>query len=187
MTGEHGVYAWPTQLHDVQRAVRWVRANAESYSVDPWRLAALGHAAGGHLAAFLGVRGTVDWSDPTAQQYSSRMQCVVNLSGDMELTQVSSAAFDHQIARHLPGGTLEEVPHQYRDASCLTGVNAESAPFLIVHAATDDVNRFAHAQVMAAALQVANVETNLVALARASTKAAGGWNRQLPSTKGFPS
>lgn len=176
MTGEPGVNAWPTQLHDVQRAVRWVRANAESYGVDPQRLAALGHSAGGHLAAFLGVRGTVDWSDPTASQYLSRVQCVVNLSGDMDLAQVYPAAFDHQIARNLLGGTLEEVAHQYRDASPLTWVNAESAPFLIVHAVTDDVNRFAHAQVMAAALQAASVEHTLVALARGDHGTSLDWS-----------
>ena len=166
MTGEPGVNAWPIQLLDVQRAVRWVRANADVFGVDPQRLAALGHSAGGHLAAFLGVRGTVDWSDSTAQQFASRVQCVVNLSGDMDLTQAYPAAFDHQIACNLLGGTLAEVPHQYRDASPLTWVNAESAPFLIVHAVTDDVNVFAHARAMATALQAASVETTLVALAR---------------------
>lgn len=153
-----------------------MRANAESYGVDPRRLAALRHSAAGHLAASLGVRGTVDWSDPTAQEYSSRVQCVVNLSGDMDLTHVYPAAFDHQIARHLLGGTLEEVPHQYQDASPLTWVNAESAPFLIVHAVTDDVNWFAHAQVMATALQVANVETALVALTRGDHGTSLDWS-----------
>ena len=42
---------FPTQLADVQRAVRWVRGNAEKYEVDPDRIAVMGFSAGGHLAS----------------------------------------------------------------------------------------------------------------------------------------
>ena len=44
--------------------MRWVRANAETYGVDPERLAAYGHSSGGQLAALLGVRETRDDADP---------------------------------------------------------------------------------------------------------------------------
>jgi acetyl esterase/lipase len=40
---------YPTQLADVQRAIRWVRANAEAQGIDPNRIAVMGHSAGGHL------------------------------------------------------------------------------------------------------------------------------------------
>lgn len=42
---------YPTQLADVQRAIRWVRANAESQGLDPNRIAVMGFSAGGHLAS----------------------------------------------------------------------------------------------------------------------------------------
>jgi len=42
---------YPTQLADVQRAIRWVRANAEAQGIDPNRIAVMGHSAGGHLAS----------------------------------------------------------------------------------------------------------------------------------------
>lgn len=180
MSGDPIVNVWPDQLNDVQRAVRWVRANAATYGVDPDRLASLGHSAGGQLAAFLGVRGTNDWSDPLAERYSSRVQCVVDLSGDMDLTQIYPAAFDDQISRNLLGGTVEEVPEQYQDASPLTWVNAETSPFLIMHAINDDVNLFAHAQVMAAALQAASVDVALVALAHGDHGAPLDWSVSGP-------
>jgi acetyl esterase/lipase len=175
ITGDPSVNVWPDQLNDVQRAVRWVRANAETYGVDPDRIASLGHSAGGHLAAFLGVRETNDWSDPTAELYSSRVNCVVDLAGDMDLTQIYPAAFDNQVTRDLLGGSVEEVPDQYRDASPLTWVNAETVPFLVIHAINDEVNLVAHAHVMVAALHDASVETVFVALGRGGHGAPMDW------------
>lgn len=42
---------YPTQLADVQRAIRWVRAHAADYGLDPQRIAVMGFSAGGHLAS----------------------------------------------------------------------------------------------------------------------------------------
>jgi hypothetical protein len=50
--GSHG-YRHPAMLHDAARAVRWVRAHAETYQLDPHRVGIMGSSAGGHLAATL--------------------------------------------------------------------------------------------------------------------------------------
>lgn len=42
---------YPTELADVQRAIRWVRAHADEYQIDPKRIAVMGFSAGGHLAS----------------------------------------------------------------------------------------------------------------------------------------
>lgn len=42
---------YPTELADVQRAIRWVRAHADEYGIDPQRIAVMGFSAGGHLAS----------------------------------------------------------------------------------------------------------------------------------------
>lgn len=44
-------YHYPAQLADVQRAIRWVRARANEYDLDPNRIAVMGFSAGGHLAS----------------------------------------------------------------------------------------------------------------------------------------
>lgn len=166
MNDQPGHNVWPDQLDDVQRAVRWVRANAAMYGVDPDRLASLGHSAGGQLAAMMGVRETRDYSDPTAELYSSRVNCVVDLAGDMDLTLIYPAALDNEIARNLLGGTAEEEPDAYRDASPITWVNAETVPFLIVHSGSDDTNLVTHARTMADALHESSVDTVYVELGR---------------------
>src|SRR5438132_13938581 len=50
---------FPAAVEDVKAAVRWLRANAEKYALDPDRIGVVGDSAGGHLAQFLGVTGGV--------------------------------------------------------------------------------------------------------------------------------
>ena len=85
-----GRHRWPAQLDDVQRAVRWVRAHAADYGVDPMRVGAYGWSAGGQLAALLGTRDTRDATAPLAS-YPSRVACVVDLAGDVDLAAYTAA------------------------------------------------------------------------------------------------
>ncbi len=180
MNGERGHNVWPTQLNDVQRAVRWVRANAGTYGVDPERIASLGHSAGGQLASMLGVRETNDYSDPTAELYSSRVTCAIDLSGDIDLALPYPAAFDNQLVRDYLGGSSEDVPDVYRDASPVTWVNAETVPFLVIHSANDEINPVAHARALVEALHEASVETVHVELGRGGHMATADWATSGP-------
>ena len=67
-------YQHPAPMLDVQRAVRYVRANAETYGIDPKRIGVMGFSAGGHLAGTASVhfdKGTPDAEDPV-ERVSSR-------------------------------------------------------------------------------------------------------------------
>jgi acetyl esterase/lipase len=175
-----GANRWPAQLDDVQRAVRWVRANAATYHVDPTRLAAYGHSAGGHLAAMLGVRETRDNGDAALADYSSRVSCVVDLAGPMDLTGPASSDADVQFFRNFLGGTHEEVPEVYRDASPITWVDEASVPFLLVHSSDDDLVPVAQAQQMAAALAEAGVEAVQIIFATGGHGRPASWTLSGP-------
>jgi acetyl esterase/lipase len=54
-----GTAIFPAQIHDVKAAVRFIRANAATYGIDPARLGAFGTSAGGHLVALLGTSGAL--------------------------------------------------------------------------------------------------------------------------------
>jgi len=149
---------WPVQLDDVQRAVRWIRANATAYGVDPDRIGSYGGSSGGHLAGMLGVRETHAENDQALAGYSSRVRCVVDLAGDMDLTIPYPQALDRQIAIGFLGGTAAEMPDAYSDASPLAWVDGDTAPFLVVHGAADDINPVKHSRSMVAALHEAGVE-----------------------------
>ena len=59
-----GQNRWPTALHDVKAAVRWIKANAEAQDWDPERVAAIGHSAGGNLAALLATTANEPGLEP---------------------------------------------------------------------------------------------------------------------------
>src|SRR5262245_3961071 len=153
---------WPAQLDDAQRAVRWVRANAHRYGVDPDFTGAYGWSAGGQLAALLGTRDMrVD--DPLLAGYSGRVNCVVDLAGDVDLAAYTLAPARDEVEALL-GGTPEAVPERYRDASPLSWVDAASSPFLIVHGLADDVVPIEQSRRLVAALSAAGVEVVYVEL-----------------------
>jgi acetyl esterase/lipase len=71
--GSHG-YRHPAMLQDAARAVRWVRAHASEWGVDPRRIGIMGSSAGGHLASTLLTHhdgGDPGSSDPV-ERVSSR-------------------------------------------------------------------------------------------------------------------
>jgi acetyl esterase/lipase len=80
-----GVARWPAQIHDVRAAVRWLRAHAAQYNLDPTRVAAWGNSSGGHLAAVLATAGGVrmatvgsvgvDLEARSAETFSTRAAC----------------------------------------------------------------------------------------------------------------
>ena len=152
---------WPAQLDDVQRAVRWVRANAATYEVNPDRIGAFGHSAGGQLAALLGMEQTRDNSDPALARYSSRVQAVVDVSGPTDFTHERDPDEDAFLA-NLFGVEYSKDPAIWREASPVFEVSKVSAPFLIVHGSRDDQVPLAQSQELLERLQQAGVPAALV-------------------------
>ena len=152
-----GTNPWPDQFDDVQRAVRWVRAHAAKYGVDPARVAAVGHSSGGQVVGLLGTRDTRDNSDLELAEFSSRVTCVVDCAGDMDLMIPYPSAEDNDLATQFFGGAREEVPAVYRDASPLDWVDAKTVPFLILQGTAGDP-ALEHSRLMTEALHEAGIE-----------------------------
>ena len=130
----------PAQMDDVQRAVRWLRKNAKTYGIDPERFGAIGGSAGGHLAAYLGLADTRDNSDAELAKYSSRVQCVVDCYGPVDLVEMMKSA-SGPIVQGFVGKPLEGNEKDYRRVSPVTYVAKGAPPFLIVHGTLDVGNR----------------------------------------------
>jgi acetyl esterase/lipase len=128
---------WPAQLDDAQQAVRWVRAHADEFNVDPGRVCAIGHAKGGLLAGLVGTTEATDASDPELADISSRVDCVVTVSGDADLMVPYENTMWTYMFNKMFGGTVEEVPEVWQAASPAHNVDEETVPFLIIHGNRD--------------------------------------------------
>ncbi len=133
-------YQFPAAVHDTKAAVRWARANAAKYKIDPTRIGATGGSAGGHLAQFLGVTADVKEfeGDGGHANESSAVNCVVNIYGPSDFTKSYGKSVD--AAEVLPlflGGNLEKAKKQHIKASPLYWVTPNAVSTLCIHG-TDD-------------------------------------------------
>jgi acetyl esterase/lipase len=155
---------WPAQLDDVQRSVRWLRANAAKYNVAPDHIGAYGHSAGAQLAALLGMIDTRDNSDPALAKYSSKVQAVVDASGPTEFTGFSKDSDEDKFFSTFFGASYSAHPEIWRDASPLDHVSKSNAPFLIIHGTHDEQVSIAQAQALYDKLKEAGADVKFVRL-----------------------
>ena len=161
---------FPAQIHDCKAAVRWLRANAAKYNLDPARFAAMGASAGGHLAALLGASGGVTAleGDVNDLKQSSRVQAVVDWYGPADLLQIGIPPSDIKHndpgspESQLIGGALLEHRDKAAQASPVTYVSKEAPPFLIMHGDADRSVPFNQSELLLAALQKAGVDSTLI-------------------------
>lgn len=158
-------YQFPAAVNDVKAAVRWIRANAAKYHIDPERIGATGGSAGGHLAQFLGV--TSDQKefegDGGNLDQSSRVACVVNFYGPSDFTRSYGKSVD--VTEVLPlflGGNLEQARERHIVASPLYWVTPNAAPTLCIHGTKDDYVAFEQAGWIVDRLKAAGVEAKLL-------------------------
>jgi acetyl esterase/lipase len=156
-----GENRWPAQLDDVQRAVRWLRANAAKYGVNPERIGAFGHSAGAQLAALLGMEDTRGNSDPALTKYSSRVQAVVDVSGPIDFTAEHGSDGQGFLTNFL-GAPYTTHPEVWREASPAFHVSKADAPFLIMHGTQDQNVPLAQSQELFEKLQSAGVPVSFV-------------------------
>ncbi len=160
-------YPFPAAIHDTKEAVRWLRANAKKYHIDPDRIGTTGGSAGGHLAQFLGVTADVKAFEGEGgnRDQSSRVACVVNYYGPSDFTKSYGKSVD--AAEVLPlflGGNLEKARRQHVVASPLYWVTPNAAPTLCVHGTKDPYVAHEQAVWLVDRLKAAEVEAELLTL-----------------------
>lgn len=160
-------YQFPAAVYDVKAAVRWMRANAEKYQIDPDRIGTTGGSAGGHLAQFLGVTSGVKKfeGDGGNAEYSSSVKCVVNFYGPSDFTKSYDASVDAKDVLPLfLGGNLEQERHRHIESSPLYWVTPEAAPTLFVHGTKDAYVAHEQAEWIVERMKAADVEATLMTI-----------------------
>ena len=106
---------WPATLEDVAEAIHALPLEAERV--------AIGHSAGGQLAVWAAAEGLVD--------------AAVSQAGALDLDELSRLGTSDSVVNQLLGGTPEEVPHRYEQASPRRRLPI-GMPLLLVHGERDD-------------------------------------------------
>ncbi|WP_420147901.1 alpha/beta hydrolase fold domain-containing protein [Spirosoma sp.] len=143
---------YPAAVHDIKAAIRWMRANADTYGIDPKRIAVLGFSAGGQLAALIGSTN----KNPTFEgkggnaTYPSDVQAIVDIDGVLAFIHPESA--EGNDAKSISAGTYwfgytkAEKPDLWQEASALNHIDKNTPPILFLnssvgrmHAGRDDL------------------------------------------------
>lgn len=157
---------YPAAVEDAKCAVRWLRANARKYGVDPNKIAAFGGSAGAHLSAILGTTDTIQGEDEEGchRNQSSRVNAVIGLSGPYDL-RVMDPDTDGGVIPKFLGGSLEDLPEIYAEASPITHVDKSSAPVLMVHAVDDAVVPYEQVELFSKELRLHGVSNEIYKVA----------------------
>jgi acetyl esterase/lipase len=148
---------FPNMIEDVKCAIRFLRAHAGAYNLDPNRIAAMGPSAGGHLVSLLGTSdGSAGWDMGEYLDQSSRVQAVIAMAPVTDLT------------RNFPNADIEAMrgvgfgEDNILAASPITHVTVDDPPFLLIHGDRDEVVPFEQTQLMYDRLVQTNVPAQLV-------------------------
>lgn len=143
---------FPAQINDVKAAIRFIKAHAEEYDLNPDKIAVWGASAGGTLSALVGATTNVpELSDPSLgnPDQSERVQAVVDWCGPMNLSTMDNQykqsgvkGFPTNIptsygSKYL-GRLVTEVPDLARKANPETYITPDDPPVFIQHGTIDN-------------------------------------------------
>ena len=141
--GSHG-YHYPAEFQDVTRAVRWVRANAADWKIDPHRVGIMGSSAGGHLASTLLTHfdsGDANSADPIERQ-SSRPDIGILCYAVITMGEYTHRGFKGKFAGQTSVAGAGEIAFQR-----IAGQNEHAAVFPLDHVRGQDCADGEHADV----------------------------------------
>lgn len=161
---------FPRGVDDVDSAVRWLKAHAKEYKVDPARIALLGESAGGHLVSFSGVR----------QAKGAEVKAVVAFYGPHDWIKrlEDMPALSEGIQRFFGVAELnEEGKRKLREASPYYFVKSGLPPFLLIHGNKDPQVPYNQSVRMCEKLKAAGGRCELYTV-EGGGHGMGGWEKE---------
>ena len=108
---------WSGTLQDVAQGADHLRILATGYQLDLWRVAAVGHSAGGHLALWLAARRRLPSGSALYSRDPLGLRGAVSLAGVADLRRAWDLRLSSGVVSAFLGGAPQEVPERYRQAS----------------------------------------------------------------------
>ena len=132
---------YPAAVYDLKAAVRWIKNNATAYGIDTTKIVALGHSAGGELAAFLGATNQQSLFEGTDcnRNLSSSINAVIDIDGTLAFIHPESGEGDDSkrtsAATYWFGYSKTENPELWKQAAPLTHAGKHTPPTLFLNSA----------------------------------------------------
>ena len=177
---------FPGQLHDIKAAVRWLRANAAKYNLDPDRIGVMGDSSGGWTTAMAALTGDAPELEGTVgvTGVSSKVQAAVAfypptnfVAMDAWALKKCSAPGCHDDAgspeSRLVGCAIQTCKDKVQAASPLRYVTAADPPLMILHGGSDPLVPHNQGEQLYMALNKACLESVFISLPKAGH---GPWN-----------
>ncbi len=154
-------YLFPAMIQDVKCAIRYLKAHAKTYNLDPQRIALIGHSAGAHLVALAGLADErAGWDVGPYQEQSSRVQAVIPISGPYDL-DVRFSPDVEMLIQNAFGSDQRSI------ASPVKYADPKDPPFFIIHGDEDSVVPVEQATLLQEALLKECVPVELVVVKNA--------------------
>jgi acetyl esterase len=172
-------YPYPYMVYDVERAIRFIRHNASTWSVDPDRIALVGGSAGGFLSNMVGLLNLP--ADPSAKdpvdKESAQVQAVVTLYAQSSFATVPLNADVHSLLDPLiqQKGEAEAL----KESAPITYVHKGDPPFLQILGDKDEYIPFTEATNLDAALRKVGTSSEIIRIP-GGMHGTGGWHK-LPN------
>jgi len=166
---------FPSMIEDSRAAVRFLRANAKTYKINPDRFAALGFSAGGHLALLCGLCDKSAGFDVGENlNVSAKVQCVVDFFGPTDLAlYAKSEGIEDGYLVPVFGKECKTDPSVFKKASPINYVSKDAPPILFLHGTLDLIVPVKHSEMMYKALTDVGAMTEIHTVPFAGH---GGWN-----------
>lgn len=170
-------HKFPAMAEDCRSAVRFLRANAKKFNIDPDRFAALGFSAGAHLALLVGMADQSAGFDVGDHlDVSGRVQCVVDFFGptDIGLCAATPGIEDAYVVPVF-GKAAKSDPAVYKKASPLTYASKDAPPTLILHGNLDWIVPIKHSEALQKCLTDAGAHVEMLTVPFGGH---GGWTER---------
>lgn len=168
---------FPEPLEDVKSAIRWLRAHATKFNINPEKVGVLGNSAGGYLSSFVGVtNGNREFDKGENLDYSSEVLCVADIFGISDVSKIGMDYDEENQKGHASAGATEALwvlgtptfggkdggilayPEEAAKASPISYVSEKSAPMLLMHGTADKLVSPGQTDILFQALKQKGVE-----------------------------
>ena len=177
---------FPGQVHDIKAAIRWLRANAAKYNLDPNHIAIMGDSSGGWTSAMAALTGDAPAMEGSVGTtgVSSAVQAAVAFYPPTDFLSMDAWALrkctepnchdnENSPESRLVGCAIQSCPDKVQAANPLRYITADDPPIMILHGDSDQLVPHNQGEQLYMALNKACKDAIFISLPKAPH---GNWN-----------